>query len=286
MRHMAGGEAAWRSSVSDDQRAVFPPPDGAGQQSAAAEPTPSAAAAGLAVPWSARQAVIGGAATLVPLIAVQVWASLSTPATPRITRALTPQQDWAAALVIVLAQLVVEGIFLLAPWYYVRKCLPREHRLAQGTRALAFRRFDLGQAATYFVLGLVAVFAFNAFYSVFGLRTNADALVQHVTQAPVSTLATLVMAVTVVPVCEEVFFRGYLFPGLAQAMPVWAAVIASALIFGAAHADAASFAPLAVIGAALAVLRWRTGSLWPGILFHAAINASVLIYAIQLLARH
>jgi membrane protease YdiL (CAAX protease family) len=41
-----------------------------------------------------------------------------------------------------------------------------------------------------------------------------------------------------------------------------------------------------VIGAALALLRWRTGSLWPGILFHAAINASVLFYVIGLLLRH
>jgi membrane protease YdiL (CAAX protease family) len=238
------------------------------------------------VPWSARQAVIGGAATLVPLVAVQLWAALTTPTTARATRTLTPQQDWTAAVVIVLAQLLVEGIFLLAPWYYVRKCLPPQHRLAQGARALAFRPFELGPAATYFVLGLVAVFAFNAFYSVFGLRTNADAIIQHVRQAPVSTLATLVMAVTIVPVCEETFFRGYLFPGLARAMPMWAAIITSALVFGAAHADINSFAPLAVIGAALAVLRWRTGSLWPGILFHAAINASVLLYAIGLLMRH
>ena len=267
--------------MSGDQRAAFPP-----SGDAAAQPAPSAADVGLAVPWTARQAVIGGAATLVPLVAIQVWAALSTPSTPPPTKTLTPSQDWAAAAVIVLAQLLVEGIFLLAPWYYVRKCLPREHRLAQGARALAFRPFELGTAATYFILGLVAVFAFNAFYSVFGLRTNADAIIQHVKQAPVSTLATLLMAVTIVPVCEEIFFRGYLFPGLARAMPVWAAVITSALVFGAAHADAASFAPLVVIGAALAVLRWRTGSLWPGILFHAAINASVLIYAIQILARH
>ena len=33
------------------------------------------------------------------------------------------------------------------------------------------------------------------------------------------------------------------------------------------------------------VVNWtRTGSLWPGILFHAAINSAVLIYVIGLLA--
>ncbi len=267
--------------MSDDPRVAVTPPESADPQ-----PEPSPAAAGLAVPWTARQALTGGALTLVPLIGVQVWASLATPRATPSARALTPQQDWSIAIITVLAQLVVEGIFLLAPWYYVRKCLPREQRLAQATRALAFRRFDLGPAATLFFAGLIGVFAFNAFYSLFGQRTNADSLVQQATRAPISTLATLILAVTVVPVCEETFFRGYLFPGLARAMPIWAAIFASALIFGAAHADAASFAPLAVIGIALALLRWRTGSLWPGILFHAAINASVLIYVIGLLARH
>jgi membrane protease YdiL (CAAX protease family) len=272
--------------VSDEQRVAVPPPGDSGPEPAPGQQAASIATAGLVVPWSARQALIGGAATLVPLIAVQVLVSLATPTAPRSSKPLTTQQDVSFAIVTVLAQLMVEGIFLLAPWYYVRKCLPPEHRLTHGARALAFRRFDLAPATMIFVVGLVSIFAFTALYSRFGLRTNADSLLQQATRAPVSTLATLVMAVTIVPVCEEIFFRGYLFPGLARAMPAWEAVIASALIFGAAHADVNSFAPLAVIGIALALLRWRTSSLWPGILFHAAINANVLVVVIGLLARH
>jgi membrane protease YdiL (CAAX protease family) len=272
--------------VIDDQRAAATPPEDAAAASAPNPPSaPSAADAGLAVPWSARQALTGGALTLVPLIGLQVWAALSIPRAAATTTHLTPRQDWIAAIIIVLSQLLVEGVFLLAPWYYVRKFLPRERFFTQATGTLGFRRFDLGRAVTFFLVGLFAVFGFNAFYSIFGLRTNADALVQQASRAPVSTIATLLMAVTIVPVCEEIFFRGYLFPGLARAMPVWAAIITSSLIFGAAHADLNSFAPLVVIGAALALLRWRTGSLWPGILFHAAINASVLLYVIGLLAR-
>lgn len=274
----------------DDQRTALTPLDEVGSPPAPASPAgPTDVAAALAVPWTMRQALTGGALTLVPLISLQVWAALTLPRATTATTRLTPRQDWSAAIVIVLSQLLVEGIFLLAPWYYVRKCLPRERQFAEATRALGFRRFDLARAVSVFIVGLVAVLAFNALYSIFttahGLHTNADAIIQQASRAPVSTVATLLVAVTIVPVAEEIFFRGYLFPGLARAMPVWAAVVISALVFGAAHADAASFAPLVVIGAALALLRWRTGSLWPGILFHAAINASVLVYVIGLLLR-
>lgn len=270
----------------DDQRAAAASRGEAGPEPVPDQAGPSSATAGLAVPWTARQALIGGAATLLPLIGVQVWVALSGSAAATSTKPLTSRQDWSAAIVIVVAQLLVEGVFLLAPRHYARKGLPPAHRFAGAARALGFRRFALRPAAIFFVEGLIAVLAFNLFYSRFGLSTNADALVQQATRAPVSTLATLVLAVTVVPICEETFFRGFLFPGLARAMPVWAAVVTSALIFGAAHADLNSFVPLAIIGAVLALLRWRTGSLWPGILFHAAINAQVLIYTIGLLLRH
>ncbi|HEV2239216.1 MAG TPA: CPBP family intramembrane glutamic endopeptidase [Ktedonobacterales bacterium] len=273
--------------MSDEQRAAATQPEGAGAEPPFAPPdAPDASTAALAVPWTTRQAITGAALTLVPLVLIEVLGALAAPHTATPTRRLTTQQDVSVAIVTVLAQLVVEGVFLLAPWYYLRKCLPRGRTLGLALRTLGFRRFDLGRATSAFILGLVAVFAFNAFYGIFGLRTNADALVEQATRAPISTLATLVMAVTIVPICEETFFRGYLFPGLARGMSLWVAVVTSALIFGAAHADAASFAPLAVIGAALALLRWRTGSLWPGILFHAAINSSVLIYVIGLLAHH
>ena len=59
---------------------------------------------------------------------------------------------------------------------------------------------------------------------------------------------------------------------------VWAIVL-SALIFGVAHADPGSFVVLFFIGLALAFVRWRTDSLWPGILLHMLNNgiAALLI---------
>ncbi|HEY7984860.1 MAG TPA: hypothetical protein VID73_11870, partial [Ktedonobacterales bacterium] len=197
--------------MSDEQRTAATQPEGVGADPPSAPAAPPAAPATdamLAVPWTTRQAITGAALTLVPLILVEVWASLAQPHAATPTARLTPQQDVSVALVTVLAQLVVEGVFLLAPWYYLRKCLSRERARGQAARTLGFRRFDLGRATGYFIIGLAAVFTFNAFYGIFGLRTNADALVEQATRAPISTLATLALAVTIVPICEETFFRG------------------------------------------------------------------------------
>jgi len=69
-----------------------------------------------------------------------------------------------------------------------------------------------------------------------------------------------------------VFFRGFVFPGLRRAMPVGWAIVLSSLLFAVAHADPGSFAVLFIIGLALAFLRWRTGSIWPGMILHMLNN--------------
>jgi membrane protease YdiL (CAAX protease family) len=61
------------------------------------------------------------------------------------------------------------------------------------------------------------------------------------------------------------------------------AVIVSALLFAIAHALIGSFAPLLLIGLVLAVVRWRTGSLWPGMAVHFCNNALATILVISAL---
>src|SRR5690242_4367537 len=93
----------------DDQRAALTPPDEVGSPPAPASPAaPIDVAATLAVPWTMRQALTGGALTLVPLISLQAWAALTLPRAATATTRLTPRQDWSAAIVIVLSQLLVE----------------------------------------------------------------------------------------------------------------------------------------------------------------------------------
>ncbi|HVS07740.1 MAG TPA: type II CAAX endopeptidase family protein [Candidatus Dormibacteraeota bacterium] len=89
-------------------------------------------------------------------------------------------------------------------------------------------------------------------------------------------LALLVTAVAA-PICEEVFFRGMLFRLLRTRVPLWAAVLLSAMAFGLAHASPAVSAALlptfTYMGIVLAVVYVRTGWLTNNILLHAASNA-------------
>lgn len=84
----------------------------------------------------------------------------------------------------------------------------------------------------------------------------------------------------IAPFAEELLFRGVIFAGLAQRLPLgWAAAI-SGIIFGAAHLDPWSIVPLAIVGTGLALLYRRTGSLWPNVIAHATFNtfSLVLVY--------
>jgi len=96
-------------------------------------------------------------------------------------------------------------------------------------------------------------------------------------------LALLVTAVAA-PICEEVFFRGMLFRLLRTRVPLWAAVLLSAVAFGLAHASpsvsAALLPTFIYMGIVLAVVYVRTGWLTNNILLHAASNAiaTVAVY--------
>jgi membrane protease YdiL (CAAX protease family) len=78
-------------------------------------------------------------------------------------------------------------------------------------------------------------------------------------------------------ICEEIMFRGVVFAALVQRMPlVWAAIV-SGLIFAAVHGDLWSLSALWVVGIGLAILYYRTRSLWPNMVAHTTFNAFTLI---------
>jgi len=79
--------------------------------------------------------------------------------------------------------------------------------------------------------------------------------------------------VIIAPFCEEIFFRGFLFGGLLRGMSAIWATLLSTILFTIVHGDIGSAVPLFAIGLMLAVIRWRTGSIWPGMALHMLNNA-------------
>jgi len=98
---------------------------------------------------------------------------------------------------------------------------------------------------------------------------------------PTSALV-VVFAVIIIPaVCEEVFFRGFVFTGLRYHHGPATAIIGSALLFAAAHLNPWQFPALLFLGLFLGALVHWTHSLYPSLLGHAAIN-SLSVTAINL----
>ncbi len=84
-----------------------------------------------------------------------------------------------------------------------------------------------------------------------------------------------VLTCLVAPVCEEIFFRGFVFATFARKLgPGWGAVLAGG-IFGLIHAPnpVLGLIALAVLGVALCLLYWTTQSIIPCMALHALNNS-------------
>jgi membrane protease YdiL (CAAX protease family) len=91
------------------------------------------------------------------------------------------------------------------------------------------------------------------------------------------------MAVLLAPICEEVYFRGFLFQGLRGRMrSVWAAALSSAF-FAFVHVEPIRFFGLAVMGMILASVFEHRRTLVSSMAAHATVNivAVVLLFALR-----
>lgn len=96
-----------------------------------------------------------------------------------------------------------------------------------------------------------------------------------------SFVVMLVLVGMLVPFIEEVIFRGLLLGWLCKHLRFVYAAPISAVIFSLAHGLPQLMPALAVMGLVLAVVAWRSGSLWPSVIVHGVFNSlmTILLYA-------
>jgi membrane protease YdiL (CAAX protease family) len=85
------------------------------------------------------------------------------------------------------------------------------------------------------------------------------------------------------PIFEEILFRGYIYTTLRRYMPAYACVLLVSFLFSAIHFDFNMLLGLFIIGAVLAVLYERTGSLTPSIVTHMIWNSMTFFLMITLI---
>lgn len=144
-------------------------------------------------------------------------------------------------------------------------------------RILPMRRLGREQMLFLSLTGVLAVcpasLAADLVDALFGVR---DAAASPMLSSGLFAVRLLKSAL-IVPLCEELFFRGYLLQGLRRAGEIRACV-AAALCFALSHTlSPGTFVSLLMLGVLLGALTLKTGSLLAPVLVHAGYNAALLL---------
>ena len=107
----------------------------------------------------------------------------------------------------------------------------------------------------------------------------------HVADAahgPLTAAVIVVLLAVGAPLVEELYFRGLLQRSLLTRMPPAFAIGTSSVLFALAHFEAVQFVGLALFGAVLGYMAWKTGRLGPSVAAHMAFNAAAVAAVVHL----
>ncbi len=101
-------------------------------------------------------------------------------------------------------------------------------------------------------------------------------------RTPTEAWALGILSITLAPLMEELFFRGFLYPVLARSLGLPSAVFLTALGFALLHGAQLMFSwgPVLVIflvGLVLTMVRAKTNSVAAGVLIHMAYNGTITV---------
>lgn len=124
----------------------------------------------------------------------------------------------------------------------------------------------------YFILSSILILGATTLLPWFDVAQAQDTGFSGLSQRYEFILAFITLVV-LAPVAEEILFRGYLFGLLKKYIPVWIAVVATSLLFGAIHGAWNVAFDTFALSIILCLLRLSTGSIWAPILVHMTKNA-------------
>ncbi|MGN6377976.1 MAG: lysostaphin resistance A-like protein [Gaiellales bacterium] len=140
----------------------------------------------------------------------------------------------------------------------------RPYGIARPTRVWS----SIGIAlAAYFPIVIVGF----ALSSALGLGGTTTPDVGH--QSNGAKVAISFLVIVVAPWLEEVSIRGMLFSSLAGRFGFWLAAGLSGFLWASAHLVGGVLIPFTMLGMLLAFVRWRTGSVLPGMILHGTQNS-------------
>lgn len=144
------------------------------------------------------------------------------------------------------------------------------------TRIVARARLSAGQILWLALVGALAV-APASLIDGLALSLRGAQQTQAAAMRSDLFLLTLLKSALLAPLCEELFFRGYLLGALAP-YGKKATVAATALLFAMMHGGGSPLV-LTLMGVMLGIVYWRTNSLYASVLVHAAYNLTIVLLA-------
>lgn len=149
-------------------------------------------------------------------------------------------------------------------------------------RDLGFCYYSIPKTIWYTFLSLILIFIVSFVYvlilqKVFGIDAPPSKVDELVTSGNVSGNIIIIVTAIVAPFCEEVYFRGFLYPAFRKNFGVVLGIFLSSVLFAAAHLDLYSFFPIMVIGWILAYIYEKTKSIFPVIFLHSIYNLILVL---------
>lgn len=144
-----------------------------------------------------------------------------------------------------------------------------------------FRDIGLGKFSPYFIF-----LAAMGFFAYFVITTSVmyvagelfhipdeEQLIGFTNPSGLELALAFVALVVVVPIAEELLFRGFIYKGVRRGFSFIVAAFVVSLLFAVAHGQLNVGIDVFCLSLVLCYLREKTDSLWPGILLHGLKNA-------------
>jgi len=219
--------------------------------------------------WTLREMIHAGLAAILIVVlgAIQIGALM-------VVFGIDPLAEIASPLLAV-GIMLLEGLIIVPAWVWG----PGRH--GGGWRRLGFRGFE-PRYLLLVLLAFVGVMAINGIWSLISSELDLSGqpdMLPMFGEGLTGLALALVLGAGVVPVAEEVFFRGFLYQGLRARWGVPWALLASSLVFAGVHMIPSVLLPILLMSLLMTWVFERSGSLWTSILLHAAINGLAFIAA-------
>lgn len=196
--------------------------------------------------------------------------------------------DVPAVILTLFFSSVVLYTLLLGGTFFSVMVRHHSHPSALGLRLSGMGKGTLWGVAVGLPLFVAAIMVSFIADQLLGPNKNPDMVSQAATKVGsggISIGLFLLLAIALVilaPVCEEIFFRGYLYPALRNRVDRTPALIINGVMFAAAHFEIIGFLPRALLGIGLSYVYERNRTLWAPIAGHAVYNGMILLITVLL----